>query len=136
MWVSVGAQPGLARLGGYAKETATGAGRAVSSEWHFVRALVLVDTTSHGLAVDATADAFLAVADKRGLKKAGQDLSGKSFAFLGSASTSRMGARRSHLVAREFIVLAAVRSLNNADTRSSRSQCQAPTLVIAGEKTV
>ena len=46
---------------------------------HLVKALVLVDTTAHGIGPDATADAFLAIVDKRGLKKAVQDLSDISF---------------------------------------------------------
>ncbi len=76
---------------------------------HLVKALVLVDTTSHGIGPDATADAFLAIADKRGLKKAVQDLSDISF----SSSAS---------------------PLNDADTRGSLSQINVPTLVIAGEE--
>src|ERR1700687_2574444 len=35
---------------------------------HLVKALVLVDTTSHGIGPEATADAFLANADKRGFR--------------------------------------------------------------------
>src|SRR5438270_13007147 len=37
---------------------------------HLVGALVLVDTTAHGIGPDATADAFLAIAEKLGIKKA------------------------------------------------------------------
>src|ERR1700730_17940504 len=51
---------------------------------HLVKALVLVDTTAHGTSADAPADAFLAVVDKRGAKKAIQDLSDLSF---GSSAT-------------------------------------------------
>ena len=58
---------------------------------HFVMGLVLVDTTAHGIGPDATADAFLAIADKRGLKKA-PGLVGQVIQFLDLAGASRMGA--------------------------------------------
>ena len=100
---------------------------------HLVKGLVLVDTTAHGIGPDATADAFLALADKRGLKKAVQDLSDKSF----SSSTSPAlleWARGEVIQTPEFVARAAVRSLNDADTRGSLSQLKLPTLVIAGEE--
>jgi pimeloyl-ACP methyl ester carboxylesterase len=100
---------------------------------HLVKGLVLVDTTAHGIGPDATADAFLAIADKRGLKKAVQDLSDMSF----SSSTSPAlleWARREVIQTPEFVARAAIRSLNDADTRGSLSQIKVPTLVIAGEE--
>jgi hypothetical protein len=52
---------------------------------NLVKVLVLVDTTSHGIGgPDAAADAFLAAADKRGLKKAVHNLSDISFSTLAS----------------------------------------------------
>jgi 3-oxoadipate enol-lactonase len=98
-----------------------------------VKALVLVDTTSHGIGPDATADAFLAIADKRGLKKAVQDLSDISFSSSASPTLLEW-ARREVIQTPEFVARAAVRSLNDADTRGSLSQIKVPTLVIAGEE--
>jgi len=98
-----------------------------------VKALVLVDTTSHGIGPDATANAFLAVAEKRGLKKAVQDLSDMSFGSSASPALLEW-ARREVIQTPEFVARAAVRSLNDADTRSSLSQIKVPTLVIAGEE--
>ena len=63
---------------------------------HLVKALVLVDTTSHGIGPDATADTFLANADKRGLKKVVQDLSDISFSSSASPALLDLGATRSH----------------------------------------
>ena len=100
---------------------------------HLVKALVLVDTTSHGIGPDATADAFLAIADKRGLKKAVQDLSDISFSSSASPALLEW-ARREVIQTPEFVARAAVRSLNDADTRGSLSQIKVPTLVIAGEE--
>ena len=100
---------------------------------HLLKALVLVDTTSHGIGPDATADAFLAIADKRGLKKAVQDLSDISFSSSASPVLLEW-ARREVIQTPEFVARAAVRSLNDADTRSSLSQIKMPTLVIAGDE--
>ena len=81
-----------------------------------VKALVLVDTTSHGIGPDATADAFLANVDKLGLKKAVRDLS--DIPFSSSASPGLLEwARREVTQTPEFVARAAVRSLNDADTR-------------------
>jgi 3-oxoadipate enol-lactonase len=100
---------------------------------HLVKALVLVDTTAHGTGADATADAFLAVVDKRGANKAIQDLSDLSF---GSSATPALieWARREVIQSPEFVARAAIRSISDTDTRSSLSQIKAPTLVIAGEE--
>jgi len=65
-----------------------------SSYGHLLKALVLADTTAHGIGPDATDDAFLAVADKQGYKKAVQDLS-DIIQFRGLAGASRLGATRS-----------------------------------------
>jgi pimeloyl-ACP methyl ester carboxylesterase len=100
---------------------------------HLVRALVLVDTTSHGIGPDATANAFLAVADKRGLKKAVQRLWDISFSPPASPALLEW-ARREVIQTPEFVARAAVRSLNDADTRGSLSQIKVPALVIAGEE--
>jgi pimeloyl-ACP methyl ester carboxylesterase len=100
---------------------------------HLLKALVLVDTTSHGIGPDATADAFLAIADKRGLKQAVQDLSDISFSSSASPVLLEW-ARREVIQTPEFVARAAVRSLNDADTRSSLSQIKMPTLVIAGDE--
>jgi 3-oxoadipate enol-lactonase len=97
------------------------------------KALVLVDTTSHGIGPDATADAFLANADKRGFKKAVEDLSDISFSSSASPALLEW-ARREVIQTPEFVARAAVRSLNDADTRGSLSQIKVPTLVIAGEE--
>src|SRR6195256_5295358 len=98
-----------------------------------VKALVLVDTTSHGIGPDATANAFLAVADKRGLEKAVQDLSDISFSSSASPALLEW-ARQEVIQTPEFVARTAVRSLNDADTRGSLSQIKVPTLVIAGEE--
>jgi 3-oxoadipate enol-lactonase len=99
---------------------------------HLVKALVLVDTTAHGTGADATADAFLAVVDKRGAKKAIQDLSDLSF---GSSATPALveWARREVIQSPEFVARAAIRSISDADTRDSLVQIKVPTLVIAGD---
>jgi 3-oxoadipate enol-lactonase len=100
---------------------------------NLVKALVLVDTTSHGVGSDATADAFLAAVDKQGAEKAIQDLSDISF---GSSATPALieWARREVIQTPEFVAREAIRSISDADTRSSLSQIKAPTLVIAGEE--
>jgi pimeloyl-ACP methyl ester carboxylesterase len=61
---------------------------------HLVKAWVHVDTTSHGISPDAPADAFVAIADKRGeggrgLKKAVQNLSDISFNSSASPATRK-----------------------------------------------
>ena len=98
-----------------------------------LKALVLVDTTSHGIGPDATDDAFLANVDELGLKKAVQDLSDISFSASASPALLEW-ARREVIQTPEFVARAAIRSLNEADTRGSLSQIKVPTLVIAGEE--
>jgi pimeloyl-ACP methyl ester carboxylesterase len=100
---------------------------------HLVKALVLVDTTAHGTGKDATADAFLAVVDKRGAEKAIQSLSDLSF---GSSAPPALleWARREAIQSPEFVARAAIRSISDADTRNSLSQIEAPTLVICGDE--
>jgi pimeloyl-ACP methyl ester carboxylesterase len=100
---------------------------------HLVKALVLVDTTAHGTGKDATADAFLAVVDKRGAEKAIQNLSDLSF---GSSAPPALleWARREAIQSPEFVARAAIRSISDADTRNSLSQIEAPTLVICGDE--
>jgi 3-oxoadipate enol-lactonase len=100
---------------------------------HLVEALVLVDTTAHGLGADATADTFLAAVDKRGAEKAIQNLSDASFSSSASPALLEW-ARREVIQTPEFVARAAVRSLNDADTRGSLSQIKVPTLVIVGEE--
>ena len=100
---------------------------------HLVKVLVLVDTTAHVIGADATADAFLAAVDKRGAEKAIQDLSDISFSSSASPALLEW-ARREVIQTPEFVARAAVRSLNDADTRGSLSQIKVPTLVIAGEE--
>ena len=100
---------------------------------HLLKALVLADTTAHGIGPDATDDAFFAVADKQGCKKAVQDLSDISFTSSASAAMLEW-ARREVIQTPEFVARAAVRSLNDADARGSLSQIKVPTLVIAGEE--
>ncbi len=98
-----------------------------------VKALVLVDTTSHGVGADATDDAFLAAMDQRGAEKAIQDLSDVSFGS-SAAPTLVEWARREVIQTPDYVARAAIRSLSDADTRSSLSRIKAPTLVIAGEE--
>ena len=100
---------------------------------HLVEALVLVDTTSHGIGADATADAILAAVDKLGAKKAIQDLSDRSF---GSSAPPALVecARREVVQTPEFVARMAVRSLNDADTRGSLAQIKVHTLVIVGDE--
>ena len=88
---------------------------------HLLKALVLADTTAHGIGRDATDDAFLAVADKQGYKKAVQDLSDISFSSSASPALLEW-ARREVIQTPEFVARAAVRSLNDADTRGSLSK--------------
>jgi pimeloyl-ACP methyl ester carboxylesterase len=91
---------------------------------HLVKALVLVDTTAHGTGKDATADAFLAVVDKRGAEKAIQNLSDLSFGS--SAPPAQLEwARREAIQSPEFVAHAAIRSISDADTRNSLSQIEA-----------
>src|SRR6266404_4783081 len=87
---------------------------------HLLKALVLADTTAHGIGPDAADDAFLAVADK-GYKKAVQNLSDISFSSSASPALLEW-ARREVVQTPEFVARAAVRSLNDADTRGSLSQ--------------
>ena len=102
---------------------------------HLLKGLVLVDTTSHGVGPEGTDDAFLANVDKRGYRKAVQDLSDISFSS--SASPALLAwAQEEVIQTPEFVAKAAIRSLNDADTRGSLSQIKVPTLVIAGEKDV
>jgi 3-oxoadipate enol-lactonase len=100
---------------------------------HLLKALVLADTTAHGISPDATDDAFLGAADKLGYKKAVQDLSDISFSSSASPALLEW-ARQEVIQTPEFVARAAVRSLNDADTRGSLSQIKLPTLVIAGEE--
>jgi pimeloyl-ACP methyl ester carboxylesterase len=59
-----------------------------------VEALVLVDTTAHGIGPDATADAFQR--RQTGTQEGSPGLVGHLIQFLGLAGASRMGATRSH----------------------------------------
>jgi 3-oxoadipate enol-lactonase len=100
---------------------------------HLLKALVLADTTAHGIGPEATADAFLRAVAKQGYTKAVQDLSDMSFSSSASPAV-REWARREVIQTPEFVARAAVRSLNDADTRGALSQIEVPTLVIAGEQ--
>jgi 3-oxoadipate enol-lactonase len=100
---------------------------------HLLKALVLADTTAHGIGPDATDNAFLAVANKQGYKKAAQDLSDISFSSSASPALLEW-ARREVIQTPEFVARAAVRSLNDADTRGSLSHIKVPALVITGEE--
>jgi 3-oxoadipate enol-lactonase len=100
---------------------------------NFLKALILVDTTSHGVDPEATADAFLAMTDKRGFEKAVLNLSDISFSSSASPALLEW-TRREVIQTPEFVARKAVRSLNDACTRASLSQIKMPTLVIAGEE--
>jgi pimeloyl-ACP methyl ester carboxylesterase len=84
---------------------------------HLLKALVLVDTTAHGIGPDATDDAFLAVADKQGYKKAVQDLSDISFSSSASPALLEW-ARREVIQTPEFVARAAVRRTYAASRRA------------------
>jgi len=102
---------------------------------HLLKGLVLVDTTSHGVGPEGTDDAFLANVNKLGFRKAVQDLSDISFSS--SASPALLAwAREEVIKTPEFVAKAAIRSINDSDTRDSLSQIKVPTLVIAGEEDV
>jgi pimeloyl-ACP methyl ester carboxylesterase len=69
----------------------------------------------------------------RGAEKAIQDLSDVSFNPFAPPALLEW-ARREVIQTPEFVARAAVRSLNDTDTRSYLSQIKVPTLVIAGEE--
>lgn len=98
-----------------------------------VKALVLVDTTAHGVGVDGTADRFLAAVDRFGIEKASQRLSDLSF---GPAATPALieWARREVVQTPEFVARMAIRSINDADTRRCLAQINVRTLVVVGEE--
>jgi pimeloyl-ACP methyl ester carboxylesterase len=97
-----------------------------------LQALVLVDTTSHGIGQNARPETVLAGMDAVGVEKALQKLSDDSFSP-GAPRALLEWAEQEVIQTPEFVARAAITSLGETDTTASLGRIAAPTLVIVGE---
>jgi 3-oxoadipate enol-lactonase len=102
---------------------------------HLIQALVLVDTTPHGLGPDVRVENVLAAIDDRGIAIASQDVAAHSFGS--SASRDLVEWAKCEVIQTPaFVARAAIASLNKYDARSLLSRITAPTLVIVGSEDI
>lgn len=97
-----------------------------------LQALVLVDSTSHGIGQNARPEAVLADIDAVGIEKALQKLSDYSFSPAAPRPLLEW-AEQEVIQTPEFVARAAITSLGESDTTASLGRITAPTLVIVGE---
>lgn len=97
-----------------------------------LQALVLVDTTSHGIGQNGRPETVLAGMDAVGVEKALQTLSDNSFSP-GAPRALLEWADQEVIQTPEFVARAAITSLGESDTTASLGRITAPTLVIVGE---
>ena len=97
-----------------------------------LKALVLVDTTSHGIGLNGRPEAVLANIDAVGIQKALQKLSDDSFSP-GAPQALLEWARQQIIQTTEFVARAAVTSLGATDITASLGRITLPTLVVVGD---
>ena len=97
-----------------------------------LQALVLVDTTSHGIGQNGRPETVLADIDAVGVEKALQKLSDHSFSPAAPRALLEW-AEQEVIQTPEFVARAAITSLGETDTTASLGRITAPTLVIVGE---
>lgn len=100
-----------------------------------LQALVLVDTTAHGLGQDVRPETVFKGIDRLGIAAASQEVVVRSF----GKSTPRAlvdWAKREVIQTPEFVARAAVASLGQSDTRPLLPRIKVPTLVIVGEEDI
>ncbi|WP_406625364.1 alpha/beta fold hydrolase [Acidovorax sp. SDU_ACID1] len=100
-----------------------------------VRALVLVDTTPHGLGEDVNVDNVLKAIEELGVVAASQNVIDRSF---GSATSAQLLAFAKAQVAQTpaFVARQAIVSLNATDSRARLGEIQVPTLILVGNEDI
>ncbi|KQP62177.1 alpha/beta fold hydrolase [Methylobacterium sp. Leaf112] len=96
-----------------------------------VTTLVLVGATPHGLGPDVKVENVLAAIANVGVAKASQNVIERSFAACASASLVEW-AKNEVVQTPDHVARAAIRSLNDSDSRSELSAIKVPTLVVVG----
>jgi 3-oxoadipate enol-lactonase len=98
-------------------------------------ALVLVDTTPHGVGEEVRTENVLAAIDDLGIAAASRHVAARSFSPCASPELIEW-AEREVIQTPDFVARAAIRSLGTSDTRKLLSRITVPTLVIVGEEDV
>lgn len=96
-----------------------------------VSALVLVGATPHGLGPDVKVENVLAAIGSVGVAKASQNVIERSFAACASATLVEW-AKNEVIQTPDHVARAAIRSLNDSDSRAELAEIRAPTLVVVG----
>ncbi|WP_082487250.1 alpha/beta fold hydrolase [Methylobacterium sp. Leaf89] len=96
-----------------------------------VTTLVLVGATPHGLGPDVKVDNVLAAIGSVGVAKASQNVIERSFAACASATLVEW-AKNEVIQTPDHVARAAIRSLNDSDSRSELASIAVPTLVVVG----
>jgi 3-oxoadipate enol-lactonase len=98
-----------------------------------LRALVLVDTTSHGFGPDVQASSVFDAIDKLGIAESSRLVAQRSF---GASSSAALIEWAAHEVVQtpEFVAREAVASINAFDSRPQLARIAMPTLVMVGEE--
>jgi 3-oxoadipate enol-lactonase len=100
-----------------------------------LKALVLIDTTPHGLGQDVRAENVLLAIDDLGIATASQNVAARSFGS-GAPPDLVEWAKLEVIQTPDFVARAAIASLNKSDTRELLWRITVPTLVIVGEKDI
>lgn len=100
-----------------------------------VRALVLVDTTPHGLGEDVNVDNVLNAIEELGVVTASQNVIDRSF---GSTTSAELLAFAKAEVAQTpaFVARQAIASLNATDSRARLGEIHVPTLILVGNEDI
>jgi 3-oxoadipate enol-lactonase len=97
-----------------------------------LRALALVDTTSHGFGPDVRASSVFDAIDKLGIAESSRRVARRSFGSSASGALIEW-AEREVTQTPEFVAREAVASINAFDSRAQLAQLGVPTLVMVGE---
>jgi 3-oxoadipate enol-lactonase len=100
-----------------------------------LQALVLVDTTAHGVGQDVQTENVLAAIERLGVARASQDVVERSFGS-GASQSLVDWAKREVIQTPDFVARAAIVSLGRSDTRAHLHRISTPTLVIVGKEDV
>jgi pimeloyl-ACP methyl ester carboxylesterase len=99
----------------------------------WLRALALVDTTSHGFGPDMQASSVFDAIDKLGIVESSRRVAKRSFGSSASAALIEWAAREV-VQTPEFVAREAVASINAFDSRPQLARIDVPTLVMVGEE--
>ena len=100
-----------------------------------VRALVLVDTTPHGLGEDVNVDNVLKAIDELGVVVASQNVIDRSFGSTTSAQLLEF-AKAEVAQTPAFVARQAIASLNATDSRARLGEIRVPTLILVGNEDI